>query len=93
MQEGSPEILPENERARNMKDSEKYFLYKAIKFEANEYFWDHGYTLPELWKLAKVDSFWREVSKDDYKDAIKMRCFRGVKRGVVYSLTYRYEEV
>ena len=50
--------------------NERFFLYKAVKYQAEEYSADHGYTLPELWKIVQTDNWWREVCKADYKNEV-----------------------
>ena len=56
---------------------ENFELYKAVKYQAEEYSSDYGYSLPELWKIVQTDKWWREVCKADYKnEVIKKRTSR-----------------
>lgn len=47
-------------------------LYKAVKYQVEEYSSDHGYTVAELWKLIKTGGenaeFWKYECERDWKE-------------------------
>lgn len=48
---------------------ERFYLYKACKYQVANFYYDHGMSLVEMWKFVNSDDdlgFWwkREVLKD-----------------------------
>lgn len=48
-------------------------LYKAVKYEANEFYADHGFTMVELWAVVNGNTpydakFWRDMCVSDYME-------------------------
>lgn len=51
---------------------DKMKLYKAVKWEAQEYYTEHGFTMVELWKVIKAEEavnkeFWKLMALEDYE--------------------------
>lgn len=50
----------------------RYELYKAVKHEVTEYQADHGYALPEMWRLVNEPTedgrFWMNECMNDYEE-------------------------
>jgi L-amino acid N-acyltransferase YncA len=47
-------------------------LYKAVKYEAIEFYADHGFSITGLWKEVNTDSkrgrWWRDMCLCDYSE-------------------------
>lgn len=53
------------------KKSDRYALYQGAKYEVENFFEDHGYSLPELYKIAQTNNFWRAVCKSNYEKIVR----------------------
>lgn len=66
-----------------MTKRDRFRLYKAVKWEAQEYYADHGYSLPKLWDIVhgyddnaseEFRAFWlRECLIDYQRDVLEGR--------------------
>ena len=54
---------------------QRFQLYKAVKYEVEEYAEDCGYTLAELWSIIQKDDekgkFWRRAVVTDYEEVVR----------------------
>lgn len=47
--------------------NERFELYKAAKYQVEEYFEDHEMLLPKMWKLVNTDDTWKNECISDYE--------------------------
>lgn len=55
--------------------ADKMELYRAVKYQVQEYGAAHGYTLPELWRIVNDENadhhiFWLSVVVTDYLEEV-----------------------
>lgn len=55
--------------------ADKMELYKAVKYEVLEHQAEHGFTLPELWRVVNDENadyhiFWLSVVVTDYLEEV-----------------------